>query len=137
MEKLQLTDEKLREWIKDIHAAIKRADKELNNTNIDDLTLDDLIEYKSSIRETIYAARKIESLYPICVKYHALASHLESYEQVTERFAKGKELEKENAQRYDEMNGTMANYTIRQVEGYTKEINELLKVEPRDYAKTF
>jgi uncharacterized protein YfkK (UPF0435 family) len=88
-EKIKINNDNLRIMIKAIKSKINTINDELNETDIDNITLDDLIHYKSNIKTTItlsqHLSKYLELLNIISENYFLALSAIESNQQVQER----------------------------------------------------
>lgn len=85
MEQLKLNNEILQTLMEIIKEDIKSANQELEKIDVKDITLDDLIQYKSRIQATIFASKSVGLLYPISKDYFLASASMESMEQIKER----------------------------------------------------
>lgn len=86
MEQLKLNNEKLQTLMEVIKKDIKSADKELEKIDVKDITLDDLIIFKSKMQITIQASKSIGLLYPIAENYFLANETVKSMEQIKDRY---------------------------------------------------
>ena len=116
VENMKLNNENLQILLKAIRQETNKINNELTETDIDNITLDDLIHHKSNIQNTLclseILSKYLEILNIVSENYFYAKSAIEANEQIKERTGKDNEIAL-----------TVANFTTSEVETRITAIN--------------